>query len=151
LLAAALLLAAWIAIALFFAAVVAPAAFAVSPTRSLAGALVSRVLPAVLVTGLLVGGFAAVMDLTSGRRGWWRTGSSLGLAVACGIAQFAIGTRISNLRAQIGPSLEELAADDARRVAFGKLHALSVAWLGIAILAAVVALIASVLVLRSRS
>jgi hypothetical protein len=52
---AASLLGAWIGAALLMAAAVAPAAFAVLPTRALAGALVGRVLPPVFGGGIVVG------------------------------------------------------------------------------------------------
>jgi hypothetical protein len=151
LLTEALLLAVWIGIAAFFAAVVAPAAFAAMPSRSLAGALVGRILPVVFVTGLLVGGSVAAMELAGAGRPWWRAGSALVLAGSCAIAQFVVGARIVQLRSTIGPSLDALAVDDARRLAFGRLHALSVGWLGLGLAAAVVTLVAVLLVLRGRS
>jgi hypothetical protein len=46
-----LLLAAWLGAGMLLAAVVAPAAFAVLPSRTLAGALVGRVLPTVFIAG----------------------------------------------------------------------------------------------------
>jgi hypothetical protein len=151
LVAEALLLAVWIGIAVFVSAVVAPAAFAALPSRALAGALIGRVLPVVFVTGLLVGGLVAGMELAAGGRGWWRAGPALLLASSCAVAQFIVGARIGQLRSAIGPSLDALAVDDARRVAFGRLHTLSVAWLGLGVAAAIVALVASLLVLRGRS
>lgn len=69
-------------------------------------------------------------------------------AIVCGIAQFGVGSRIAALRAEIGPSLQALAVDDPRRVAFGQLHAFSVAWLGVAMLAAAVVIVAGALALR---
>jgi uncharacterized protein DUF4149 len=147
----ALLLAVWIGIAVFFSVVVAPAAFAALPSRALAGAIVGRVLPVIFLTGLLVGGLVAGMELSAVVRDWWRAGPALLLTVSCAIAQFAVGGRIQRLRTAIGPSLDALAADDARRVAFGRLHALSVVWLAVGVAAAAVALVASLLVLRGRS
>jgi len=47
-------LAAWLGAAALFAASVAPAAFAVLPSRSLAGDVVGRVLPVVFWSGMLV-------------------------------------------------------------------------------------------------
>jgi hypothetical protein len=145
-----LVVAVWIGLALFFAAVVAPAAFAVLPSRALAGALVGRVLPVIFVTGALVGGLIAGMELTVGARGSWRAGGALVLAASCAIAQLVVTPRIERLRAAIGPSLESLAPDDARRLAFGRLHALSVGWLGVAMVAAAVVLVAALLPLRGR-
>jgi len=49
------LLAAWLGAACFVASVVAPAAFDVLPTRTLAGALVGRVIPVLFWSGVIVG------------------------------------------------------------------------------------------------
>ena len=49
-----LLLAAWVGAAIFFSAIVAPALFAVLPTRELAGAVVGRVLPMLNWAGLII-------------------------------------------------------------------------------------------------
>jgi hypothetical protein len=67
------------------------------------------------VTGRMVAGFVTV--------------------ISCAIAQFGIAPRIASLRAQIGGSLDSLPAGDARRLAFGRLHGISVVLLGIAMLA----------------
>src|SRR4029453_4191577 len=48
------LLSAWLGPPVLLAPVVAPAAFAVLPSRTLAGALVGRVLPVVFIAGLIV-------------------------------------------------------------------------------------------------
>lgn len=148
-----LLLAIWLGAALLLAAVVAPAAFAALPSRSLAGAVVGRVLPVIFLAGIIVGLAIAAMDLTSRATpfGRGRMIASLVLAAACAVAQFGIGPRIARLRAEIGPSLEALAADDARRVTFGRLHGLSVAWMGVGMLAAMVAIVLCILALRPRS
>jgi hypothetical protein len=45
------------------------------------------------------------------------------------------------LRAEIAGPLEVLSADDPRRVVFGRLHGASVAWLGLAMIAAIVILV----------
>jgi len=63
------------------------------------------------------------------------------IVVACGVAQFIVAPRIDRLRQEIGGPIEVLSADDARRAAFGRLHGISVAWLGLAMLAAGVALV----------
>lgn len=148
------LLAAWLGAAGVVAGAVAPAAFAVLPTRALAGALVGRVLPVVFAGGMLVGVATALLGWFSrGGAGAFPRAAILGgaaLAIACALAQFVVGPRIQRLRAAIGPSIEALAADDARRVAFGRLHAMSVLWLGVGVLAAIVAVIALLLALRAR-
>lgn len=135
-------LAVWLGAALLTAAVVAPAAFAVLPTRALAGALVGRVLPTIFVAGVIVGVVAAV--LASGQGGAYaRTRVILPAlcAVLCGVAQFGITPRIQALRAEMGPDIEALAPSDPRRAAFGRLHGVSVLFMGAAGLAAGVALV----------
>lgn len=136
-----LLLALWLGAAGFFAIVVARAAFAVLPTRALAGALVGRILPVLFVTGIVVGAAVVLLEWPATRDRWGRVASGSAMAAACAVAQLLVAPRIERLRASIGAPLETLAADDARRAAFGRLHAVSVGWLGVAILAAAVALI----------
>jgi ABC-type sugar transport system substrate-binding protein len=144
------LLAAWLGAALLVALAVAPAAFAVLPTRTLAGALVGRVLPVVFWSGMAVG-------LTVAALGWaipprlWRTSGALGLVVACAAAQLVIAPRIQRIREQIGGAVDALDPSDPRRQAFGRLHGLSVAWMGIGGLAALVALVALFRQLSPRS
>ena len=135
-----LLLAVWIGAAALFALVVAPAAFAVLPTRTLAGALVGRVLPVIFYAGVVIGSTIVLLDLMGRTGSWGRTAAGAVSALACAVAQLVVGRRIEQLRVAIGAPLDALAADDPRRLAFGRLHAISVGWLGIAMLAAIVAL-----------
>ncbi len=131
----------WLGGAVLFAAAVAPALFAVLPTRTLAGAVVGRVLPVIFYSGMLIGIVVVVLDLL-GRDGWsWRGAAPGGVVMtaASAIAQLLIGPRIERLRADIGGVLESLAADDPRRAAFGRPHGMSVAWMGLAMLAAAMA------------
>lgn len=141
LLLSAVLLAAWIGAAALVAAVVAPAAFAVLPTRALAGALVGRVLPVVFLTGIVVG--IAAVALGWGIAAPWprlRVALPIVAVVACAAAQFVVAPRIATLRAEMGPSIEALPTDDPRRAEFGKLHGISVAMMGAGVLAAGAAL-----------
>ena len=146
LLVAAALLAAWIGAAALVAAVVAPAAFAVLPTRALAGALVGRVLPVIFVGGIVAAALAALL-------GWnaapsfprLRLALPLLAALACAVAQFGVGPRITALRAEMGPSIEALPTDDPRHAQFGRLHGVSVAFMGVGMLAAGAALVLTAL------
>jgi hypothetical protein len=133
---------------LLFALVVAPAAFAVLPTRTLAGALVGRILPVIFYAGVVIGSVIVILDLIGRSGSWGRTAAGAVSALACAVAQLVVGTRIDRLRTAISGPLDALALDDPRRIAFGKLHAISVGWLGVAMVAAVVAL---ALALRSLS
>lgn len=142
------LVALWLGAAAVVALVVAPAAFDVLPSRSLAGALVGRVLPVVFYAGMVLG---AALVVVEGMAGSWVSGRSISGAVtlvACVIAQLVIGARIAAVRASIPGAIEALSPDDPRRIAFGRLHGFSVGWLGIAILAA---LVAGVLAVRSSA
>jgi hypothetical protein len=137
---AVVLLAAWLGAALLVAAVVAPAAFAVLPSRTLAGALVGRVLPVVFWSGMLVGVAAVALTWGMPARGW-RSGAALALVAACAAAQLVIAPRIERVRGQIGGTIDALDPSDPRSQAFGRLHGLSVAWMGVGTLAALLALI----------
>ncbi len=143
------LLGAWLGAAALVAAVVAPAAFAVLPTRTLAGALVGRVLPVVFWSGMLVG-LAASLLLRPPVRGWLG-GSLVSLVLACAAAQFYIAPRIERIRAAIGGPVDALDPADPRRQAFGRLHGLSVAWMGLGGVAALVALVLLVRLTSSRT
>lgn len=145
-----LLLAVWIGAALLFTIVVAPAAFAVLPTRTLAGALVGRVLPVIFYAGVVIGSVIVVLEVAGRTGAWGRSAAGAVSALACAVAQLVVGTRIDRLRAAIGGPLDALAGDDPRRLAFGKLHAISVGWLGIAMVAAIVALALAVRALPPR-
>lgn len=140
--AVAALLAVWLGAALLTAAVVAPAAFAVLPTRALAGALVGRVLPVVFVGGIVAG--AAAAFLAAGAAGPFarsRVALPALAALLCAGAQFGVGPRIRALRAELGPDIEAVPAGDPRRAAFGRLHGVSVLLMGAAGLAAGAALV----------
>ncbi|HKS07381.1 MAG TPA: DUF4149 domain-containing protein [Gemmatimonadaceae bacterium] len=137
----------WLGAALLLAASVAPAAFDVLPSRTLAGALVGRILPVVFVSGIAV---AAVAALLSGRASWTRYIAPAAVAVACAFAQFGLGPRIAKLRTDIGVAVDSLPVDDPQRILFGQLHAMSVAFLGAAMIGAVVILVMQLLAMRQR-
>jgi len=138
----AVLLSAWLGAAVLVATVVAPAAFAVLPSRTLAGALVGRVLPVVFVAGLVVALASLWLDSGDwGRAIRVRRAMLVVAAVSCAAAQFAVGPRIERARREIDGPVEQLPPGDPRRIAFGRLHAVSVGWLGLAMVAALTTLI----------
>lgn len=138
------LLTLWLGAALFFAVVVAPAAFAVAPTPSFAGALVGRLLPPLFASGVVVGLTIVAIELRWPRAGSRLRASAAGvMLVACAVAQFVIGGQIDRVRTAAGPPIATLEHDDPRRVAFGRLHALSIAALGAAMIAAAAAAVGS--------
>lgn len=146
-----LLLAGWLGASALFSLVVARAAFAVLPSRTLAGALVGRVLPVVFLTGIAVGIAIVALEWPSMRERWGRLVAGATMAAACAIAQFYVAPRIERFRAALGGPLEALAPGDPQRAAFGRLHGISVAWLGVATLAALAALVLSWRALDARA
>jgi hypothetical protein len=137
------LLALWLGAAVVVTGVVAPAAFAVLPSRTLAGALIGRVLPVLFWSGAAVGVLAAVLAraVPDGRI---RLACMLAVTVACLSAQLVVAPRIEAVRRSVEGPIDALAREDARRIAFGRLHGASVALLGTAALAATAALLLTV-------
>jgi vacuolar-type H+-ATPase subunit I/STV1 len=135
-----ILLSLWLGAAIVVAAVVAPAAFDVLPTRTLAGALVGRVLPVLFWSGVVIGLLVVWL-------GWHvpspasRTIAALVLVGSSLVAQLVIAPRIERVRAEIGGPLEALDPSNPLRQAFGRLHGMSVACLGAGGLAALVILV----------
>jgi hypothetical protein len=144
------LLAAWLGAAMLVALVVAPAAFAVLPSRTLAGALVGRVLPVLFWTGMVIGLAVATLGWSMPHR-FWRTSGALALAAACAAAQLVVAPRIAGRREQIGGAVDALDPADPRRQAFGRLHGMSVAWMGVGGLAALLTLVAVIRLTSARS
>ncbi len=133
----------WLGAALFFSFAVAPSAFAVLPSRELAGSLVNRTLAIVNYSGFIIG-LILLASSFAARRGvnrvkiWIEQSFLLLLTAACAFGQFFIAARLHNLREQIGRPIDEVALGDPLRVAFNDLHGYSVTILSAAMLSAVV-------------
>ncbi len=148
-----LLAALWLGAALFFI-VVAQSAFAVLPTRELAGAVVNRTLEVLNYGGLITGMILLASSFVS-RQNAKRAAHFLRLEQvflllltgACAFGQFVIGGKLRRLREQIGQPIDQLAADDSLRVAFNSWHGYSV-W--VLMLAMAAALGAFFLIARRR-
>ncbi|MFA6166229.1 MAG: DUF4149 domain-containing protein [Gemmatimonadaceae bacterium] len=139
-LAALILVALWLGAALLTVAVVAPGAFAVLPTRALAGEMVGRVLPVVFAGAILVP--AAVLAIVPwARRSGVAVTASVAAAVAAGVALWVVNPRIAALRAAAVVPIDQLAPSDPRRTMFGLWHGVSVALLGLAMLVFVALLV----------
>lgn len=136
----AILLAAWVGAALYFSVVVTRAAFAVLPSRTLAGALVGQTLPVLFDTGMLVGAILVGAALLS-PAGAARTASLAGgvaIVALTAIARFVILARIARLRLSMSAPIDALPVGDPVRRAFGQLHAMSVGALGLAMLIGII-------------
>lgn len=146
------LLAMWFGAAVFFSVVVAPAAFGVlrlyglANTNEIAGAIVSRSLSVVNVSGFVIALLLAVTifarrDLI-GRKGFLAEGICLAvIALTTALGHWFIAARMRALKATMLLPIDQLTQDDARRVAFNSLHGYSVIVLTIAMIAALVALV----------
>lgn len=135
----------WIGVAVFIAAVLAPAAFAVLPTRALAGAIVGEVLPVLFIGGIVVGGVVAAVWA---RR--TRAAAIGGFLLLAGSARaLTIEHRLHALLVSLGAPIDSIATSDPRRIAFGRMHGLSVLFMGVGLVGACIAVV--VLMRRVRA
>jgi hypothetical protein len=133
----------WLGAAIIVATVVAPAAFAVLPSRMMAGALVGRVLPAVFLSGCVIALVNAALDATdpTAAGATLRIAASVIWGACCAAAQFIVTPRIDRLRATAAGPIDALAPDSPVRAAFGRLHGISAGLLLLAMFAALLVLI----------
>ncbi|MEK6612534.1 MAG: DUF4149 domain-containing protein [Gemmatimonadota bacterium] len=133
-LAGALLVALWLGAALLTVTVVAPGAFAVLPTRAMAGDMVGRVLPVVFAGAIVVP--ALVFWLVPSVRRSVPALSAGALSMLSSVVALAVvNPRIAAVRFVAVVPIDQLSPGDPRRALFGLLHFISVALLGAAILA----------------
>lgn len=142
----------WLGAALFFGAVVAPAAFGVLrsfglPNASeIAGSIVTRTLGVINVAGLAIALFLLVTALlrrhAETRLSFIVECVCLGvIALTTSLGHWWIAARMRALRAAMELPIDQIAADDSRRIAFNALHGYSVKALGIAMIAGLLALV----------
>ncbi len=147
-----ILLACWFGAALFFGAVVAPSAFGVlrsfglSNANEIAGGIVTRSLSVINIAGFLIALLLLVTLFirrsSAGRISFIVECICLAvIALATGVGHFVIAARMLALRAAMVLPIDQIAIDDARRIEFNSLHGYSVNALGLAMIAALVALV----------
>lgn len=147
-----LLLAAWLAVAIYFSAVVAPSAFGVLRSFSLpnaneiAGTIVTRTLSVVNVSGvclsLLVLITAFATRTTYKRIAFLLQNVLLAIvAAATAVGEGVIAARMRGLRAAMHGQIDQVPLTDPNRVAFAALHGYSVAALSIAMIAALLVIL----------
>ena len=134
-----LLIAAWLGAAVFFVGV-AQSAFAVVPTREIAGNLVSRTLAILNYSGLGVGVIVLLTSLIvpAGMNRisvWAERAFLLIFAAGCAVSQFVISWWMLLLRTQMGRPIDEVPADDPFRIQFNNLHEYS-SWVMLTAMAA---------------
>jgi hypothetical protein len=146
------LLAAWLGAALFFGAVVAPAAFSVLRSfdlpnaNEIAGTIVTRSLSVVNISGLIIGLFLLLTYfLQKGSKG--KVASILEICsivlilLSTSVGHWLIAARMRALRAAMILPIDQVRFGDPRRVEFNSLHGYSVNALGLAMIAALVTLV----------
>lgn len=147
-----ILLACWFGAALFFGAVVAPSAFGVlrsfglSNANEIAGGIVTRSLSVINIAGFLIA-LLLLVTLFIRRSSVGRVSFIVEciciavIALATGVGHWVISARMRALRAAMVLPIDQIAIDDARRIEFNSLHGYSVNALGLAMIAALVALV----------
>lgn len=125
-----LILAIWLGAAVFFIGV-AQSAFAVLPSREMAGSVVNRTLAILNYSGLAISLVMIATSLIATARIsrlwlWVERFLLLVLASACAIGQFVIGFWLSSIRLQLGRPIDDVPVDDPLRIQFNVLHEYSV-------------------------
>ena len=151
-----ILLAMWLGAALFFSAVVAPAAFSVLAHlpngRESAGAIVSLCLALINISGFIISLLLLIAGLFRFRKtlgGVIEAASLLTIAVATGVGHWIIRARMQALKSGFGAPIDVFPEDDPRRISFDTLHGYSVKALALAMIAALAALV--IFTYRSRT
>jgi Domain of unknown function (DUF4149) len=137
------LLGIWLGAMAFFSFVVAPAAFAVLPTRQLAGSLVSRTLGALEIIGIIIGALLIAILVLSKERTRAFLYELIALALMTTsmlVSRFFVSSRLHQLRVSLG-EIAQLASADPARLEFDRLHQYSVWLMGFNILGAIALII----------
>jgi len=145
-----LLLGLWLGAAVFFGAAVAPTVFGVlrgaqlPNANELAGMMVTRILALINQGGFEISLFLIVTGYFLSRKEsrFVRFAEMISLAIMAimtGVSHWIISARMLALRTAMQAPIDQIASTDPRRVAFDALHGYSVAAMGIAIAAGLVA------------
>jgi hypothetical protein len=152
-----LLLSLWLGSMIFFSFAVAPSAFAVLPSRELAGRIVTSTIGKVEMIGLVIGPLLILIQAAM-----WRGSDSrknikivktllvIVMIAAAALSRFWISPQMVSLRASMGVPIDEVALNDPVRNSFNNLHQYSVALMSTAMLAGLVVLFLTVRSSRSR-
>jgi len=136
-----LLLGVWLGSMVFFSFAVAPSAFAVLPTRELAGVIVTSTIGKIELLGLVIGGLLILIHAAR-----WRSKPASGSARAiqvilllfmigsASLSRFWISPAMVSLRAQMGGHIDDVLTTDPLRVQFNDLHRYSVGLMSAALI-----------------
>lgn len=146
-----LLLGVWLGSMIFFSFAVAPSAFAVLPTRELAGVMVTSTITKIEALGLAIGPLLILIQAAA-----WHA-RQLGTAIkalkiilvvvmiaAAALSRFWISPSMVSLRAAMGGHIDDVAVTDPMRIQFNDLHQYSVGLMGTAMVAGLVVLFLTV-------
>jgi len=116
----------WVGGIIFFAFVVAPALFSILPSRELAGRVVAQSLGALHWIGIAAGIVFLVASLVEARLATARNATARAALVAIMLiltlaSEFGVSRRMQRLHEEIG-AIDSVAATDARRAEFNRLH-----------------------------
>lgn len=144
-----LLLGIWLGSMMFFSFAVAPSAFAVLPTRELAGVMVTSTIGKIEMIGLVIGPLLILINAAKHPR---RLSSGKGLhallllvmIAAAGLSRFWISPAMVSLRAEMGGRIDDVAVTDPLRIQFNDLHQYSVGLMSAAMLSGLVVLFITV-------
>lgn len=141
-----LLLSLWLGSMIFFSLAVAPSAFAVLPTRELAGAVVTSTISKVEMMGLVIGSLLILIRLArpSGAAKLLHIILLLVMTAAAGLSRFWISPQMVSLRQTMGGHIDDVPATDPLRIHFNDLHQYSVALMSAAMIAGLVVLFLTV-------
>jgi len=139
-----LLIGVWLGSMMFFSFAVAPSAFAVLPTREMAGTIVTSTIGKVEVIGMVFGGLLILIQLAT----WSRRANTSArlirlvlvvLMIASAVlSRFWISPTMTSLRAAMGGNIDEVAASNPLRMQFNDLHQYSVSLMSVAIISGLV-------------
>lgn len=138
----------------------APAAFGVLRSfglpnaNEIAGGIVTRSLSVINVAGFVIALLLLVTAFlrrnSSGRVSFILECVCLGvIAVATGVGHWMIAARMRALRTAMVLPIDQISIDDSRRIAFSNLHGYSVNALGLAMIAALIAMVVMTRSLRN--
>ncbi|MEK6321244.1 MAG: DUF4149 domain-containing protein [Acidobacteriota bacterium] len=142
-----LLLGVWLGSMMFFSFAVAPSAFAVLPTREMAGMLVTSTIARVEVLGLLIGLVLILIQAAT-----WNSRPAtkririlqlllvVVMTAAAALSRFWISPTLVSLRAAMGGHIDDVPVTDPMRIQFNDLHQYSVGLMSAAMISGLVVL-----------
>ncbi|HXI94349.1 MAG TPA: DUF4149 domain-containing protein [Blastocatellia bacterium] len=146
-----LLLGVWLGSMIFFSFAVAPSAFAVLPTREMAGVMVTSTIGKIEALGLIIGTLLILIQVAN-----WRSRQSSGaiktlqtfllllMIASAALSRFWISPAMVSLQAKMGGHIDDVPVTDPMRTQFNDLHHYSVGLMTTAMISGLVVLFLTV-------